>query len=148
MGGHEGHAQKKWPCLGWNGISKELIQKKWEKITVEVAMKHLQRNGKNLHKWIYLVICEASNTPYLFDVSDGEHDWKVLHIQVIIYLIWTLSQLVYFLSLTLTRVELKIDKLVWSLHTFPFLTSQKQVLSQFSSLSSGSHPHVNQGLRP
>ena len=121
MGGHEGHAQKKRPCLGWNGISKELIQKKWEKITVEVAMKHLQRNDKNVHKWIYLVICEASNTVSLFDVSDGGNDWKVLHIQVIIYLIWTLSQLVYFLSLTLTRVELKIDKLVWSLHTFSIL---------------------------
>ena len=91
MGGHEGHAQKKRPCLGWNGISKELIQKKWEKITVEVAMKHLQRNDKNVHKWIYLVICEASNTASLFDVSDGGNDWKVLHIQVIIYLIWTFN---------------------------------------------------------
>lgn len=121
MGGHEGHAQKKRPCLGWNGISKELIQKKWEKITVEVAMKHLQRNGKNLRKWIHLVICEASNTPYLFDVLDGGNDWKVLHIQVIIYLIWTLLQLVYFFSLTLTRVALKIDKLVRSLHTFSIL---------------------------
>ena len=109
------------PVSGEMESPRSLSRKSGKKLLLKWQWNTWKENGKNLHKWIHLVICEASNTASLFDVSDGGNDWKVLHIQVIIYFIWTLSQLVYFLSLTLTRVELKIDKLVWSLHTFSIL---------------------------
>ena len=109
------------PVSGEMESPRSLSRKSGKKLLLKWQWNTCKEKVKIFISGFIYVICEASNTPYLFDVSDGEHDWNVLHIQVIIYLIWTLSQLVYFLSLTLTRVELKIDKLVWSLHTFSIL---------------------------